>query len=937
MRLSVAALLLLIGSAAPPLGHARGKQESTPSAKKRELVAIKCGRIHTVSHGVIERGIIVVENGLIVDVIKGDRVPDGAKVIDASDQVVIPGLVDGNTWLADAGMSAETISPEVKAVDGIDPFAQNRRALEGGVTCVYVAPGSRRLVTGRGAVVKTAGAERVLRDTFGLHVILGNAVKNPPAIYKPTILPSADNPILPAKRQYPATRMGQLAELRKAFEAVSKLNGKPDLKNGWTADRLEAFAPVLSRKEPILVTANGADDIVKAVLLAESLGIKIVLVDAIEAHKVADFLAEKKVPVLLQLSYTPTGGYGIDEKRPQPENDADVKAAATLVKAGVPLALHAPGELTDLLFIAGTTVRWGLSEEDALRAITLRPAEFLGVSERVGSIERGKHADLVFLNADPFQAVALPQRVMVDGEFVYQRKSSDNKTYDIAIADASRSKDKDIVAIKCGKILSVTQGVIQDGLILISNGKITYVGRGQAIPKNAKIIDASSDVVIPGMIDLNSHLGFHVESSETGRAMDATPPQIQVPAVKLIRLDDPALKDAAAGGVTSILLAPRSTGPCSVVKLGGGADPVVREVGAYKFVVVGGTGAQDQMRQMLQRAKKYHDEWEAYEKALKEGKQEAPKVTTTTDPKADPISGTWKGMMESPDYGMKAEFTAEMKLVGTKVTATVTTDMGGNQDSDTVEGTFANDTLTLSGERDGAQITITMKLEAPNKLKGTWKVNMQGMELGGPIECSRVAGGEGQPSSQTSAKTDKKEPKKDETLDPFRPLFRKEIPALLETRDYAAIENAVKIFRDEFGLEFVLVGADDALQLGDLLFQKLASAAFGADFLARKRGAYVNIAEALASTGVPVAFYSDETSGTKLLPLTATYAVRYGLDPFDALKALTLHPSRMLGLQNRIGSLERGRDADVVIWSGEPFNLNSRVKKVIVNGKIVHE
>ena len=113
--------------------------------------------------------------------------------------------------------------------------------------------------------------------------------------------------------------------------------------------------------------------------------------------------------------------------------------------------------------------------------------------------------------------------------------------------------------------------------------------------------------------------------------------------------------------------------------------------------------------------------------------------------------------------------------------------------------------------------------------------------------------------------------------------------------------------------------------------------AVGPDFLIERRGAVVNVAEALASQGVTIGFASSAATGTRHLPLSAAYAVRNGLDPFDALKALTVSPARMLKLEGRLGSIERGRDADLVLWSGDPFAVTSRIRYVIIDGRIVHE
>ena len=135
-------------------------QEEKPVPSARSVTAIRCGRIYPVSGPMIERGVILVENGKIVDVVPGDRIPEGASIVDASGQVVVPGLVDASTWLAGPGAAEETIASEVKAVDGLDLFESNRSALSGGVTAAYVAPGARRLISGQGAVVKTAGKSR---------------------------------------------------------------------------------------------------------------------------------------------------------------------------------------------------------------------------------------------------------------------------------------------------------------------------------------------------------------------------------------------------------------------------------------------------------------------------------------------------------------------------------------------------------------------------------------------------------------------------------------------------------------------------------------------------------------------------------------------------------------------------------------------------------
>jgi imidazolonepropionase-like amidohydrolase len=245
-----------------------------------------------------------------------------------------------------------------------------------------------------------------------------------------------------------------------------------------------------------------------------------------------------------------------------------------------------------------------------------------------------------------------------------------------------------------------------------------------------------------------------------------------------------------------------------------------------------------------------------------------------------------------------------------------------------MEGTFDKGELVLQHVQGPVKTELALKLVEADHLKGTFKVTSPQGEVKGTMECRREA---------HAPKVELKEPKKEEALEPYRKLFAKEIPAIVEGRDVPAIENAAKAFRGDFGLECVLTGAHDAAFTSDLLFERGVGVAVGPDFLLERRGAIVNSAEALASQGVTIGFASSALSGTRHLPLSAAYAVRNGLDPFDALKALTVGPARMLRLEGRLGSIERGRDADLLLFSGDPFSMTSRVKYVIIDGRIVHE
>ena len=925
MRYLVLAALIAAGSRIPDPGL------------PRETLAIRAGKVYTVSGGIISPGVILIEDGKIVGVMPGTRVPDGARVIDAA--VVVPGLVDAFSTEAGTADAEESIAADVRAIDGYDMFADRRRTLAGGVTTTHVTPGSARLLSGQGAIVKAAGASheaRVLRASYGLRVTLGEAPKNPPGLFKPPIPPSSENPIKPMQRQYPATRMGEFAALRAHFDHVKKLaNGRSPLPR----EAVDVTREALDGRRPLLVSARAADDLIKAIRFSGEFGLRLVLVNADEAGEVADLLAEHKLPVLLDAGISPGQAHPGDDARPTGESRRSVTTAGALAKAGIRVALHSPedDDMRELLLIAAYAVRWGLPEDAALRAITLTPAEILGVAERVGSIEKGKDADLVLLNMEPLTGTAVVQKVLVDGALAYERNEGDVSTYRALTAEASKSRE--ILAIRGARILTVTGGVIPDGLILAEDGKIAYVGRPRPLPKGAKLIDATGLTAAPGLIDVQSHLGLHLDQNELAaryRQRGAVPSQAAGPLSDLIRLNDPEFAQVAGAGVTTILLAPEQSGTCSLVKLGGGPKgaSVVRPVAALKLQVQGGTLAYRQLKEQVERGKRYHEEWEAWEKAQKEQKEPPKPSAGGTPEKPDPITGAWDGTIVLTFGGqpMSQKFTADLKLNGTEVTGTMTGSAGGRSQSQEIQGTFEKDELKFSMRQMGAEASITLKVSGPDMLDGTFTANFQGQTINGTVSMTRTSSTPG--AAPAAAQ---KGPRKEDALEPYRGLLRREIPAICVARDLPAIENAVKVFRDDFNVEFFILGASEADFASHVIARGGAGAAFGPDAVRERRGGMTNLAEAVASTGVPIAFCSGAQSGTRHLPLQVVHAVRHGLDGFDALKAVTSNAARLLKADTRIGALERGRDADIVLYTGDPFLLTSRIRYVIIDGKIVHE
>jgi imidazolonepropionase-like amidohydrolase len=203
-------------------------------------------------------------------------------------------------------------------------------------------------------------------------------------------------------------------------------------------------------------------------------------------------------------------------------------------------------------------------------------------------------------------------------------------------------------------------------------------------------------------------------------------------------------------------------------------------------------------------------------------------------------------------------------------------------------------------------------------------------------------------ASSAAAKTDKKpeepkpptapeKPRVNDALEPYRALFGGQIPALVEARRADAIKLAVQIFRDEFKLRTVLLGAEDGFRVANLLAEKGLAVAVGPEFVQTVQDQTINTAQVLANRGIPFSFQSKATTGVKTLPLAVQYAVRCGLGSEDALAGLTSGPAKLLSIDNRIGTLAVGRDADLVVLSGPPFEASTRVLAVMIDGQWVFQ
>ncbi len=383
--------------------------------------------IYPVSGDPIEDGVLVVEGTRILDVGMRNQIsiPDNANVVDVTGKVIIPGMVDTHSHIGrgDGGDRSAPTHPDVRILDAIDAMNDSfMRARAGGITTVNIMPGSGHLMSGQTVYLKTRQAKTIYDMLLCDDVIAGicgglkmangtNSIGNPP---------------------FPQTRARSAAIVRQLYiqaqEYRDKLNAANDDPEKMPSRNLqmEILVEVLEGKRIVHHHTHRHDDIMTVLRLADEFGFRVVLHHVSEGWKVAEEIAEANVPASIILVDSPGGK--LEAVNLIYENGRDLE------QAGVVVAFHTDDPITDSrLFLrqAAIGVRSGMSKEKALEALTLAGARMLGMEDRIGSLEKGKDADLVILSGDPFSVYTHIEQTWVDGDIVYDRANPDHYKYAI--------------------------------------------------------------------------------------------------------------------------------------------------------------------------------------------------------------------------------------------------------------------------------------------------------------------------------------------------------------------------------------------------------------------------------------------------------------------------------------------------------------------------
>lgn len=383
-------------------------------------ILIKNGKIITMAGYIHEGGSVLLENGKIhaVGNIQVDEKKEDLMLIDAQGGWVMPGLIEAHCHMGiteekkgaegdDCNENVEPITPYLRGIDAINPMdAAFDDAVRAGITAALVGPGSSNVVGGQFALVKTKGRK------------IDDLIVKAPAAMKAAF---GENPKVNygGQGKMPVTRMAIAGMLRKELFAAKqyaekKKRGDRDFEEDF---QYESWLPVLNKEIPIKAHVHRVDDIFTAIRIAEEYDIRMTLDHCSEGHLIAEEIAASGMPAIVGPDFA-------SRSKIEVQNMA-FKTAGVLQKAGVLVAIttdHPVSIINSLPLCAGMAVKAGLPLMEGLKAITINPAIICGVSDRLGSLEIGKDADVVIYSGNPMEIFTETLCTIIDGKIVYRKE-----------------------------------------------------------------------------------------------------------------------------------------------------------------------------------------------------------------------------------------------------------------------------------------------------------------------------------------------------------------------------------------------------------------------------------------------------------------------------------------------------------------------------------
>ncbi len=403
---------------------AQGNSHQKAAPASGDVIALRGGKLLTMTHGVIENGVVVMQNGRISAVGGSNTaIPKGAKVIDVTGMTVYPGLIDSESHLGLTEVQADRMTNDtLEPSDEIMPHMHVYDAFHAetalipvtrinGITNAIVAPSEDDTLSGQDSMIQLAGKSAtemlIVRDIAMPFNFTGKQRRNQSF----------------EAAKFPFTRMGMAAQLRQAFldaqDYEQKLAAYDKKKSGDAEKagpppkrdlRLDALLPYLHGQKPVVLAAEEANDLQTAMDLARDFHLKVILNHVTHSNAVLDKVAASGFPVIVGPIY--------EQPKESDRYDAVYKVPAELAKRGVKIAFasYDAHNVRNLPYAAGYATAFGLPHDEALKALTINPAQIWGVEKDLGSLDVGKTANVVVANGDPLDVKTDVKHVFIDGE-----------------------------------------------------------------------------------------------------------------------------------------------------------------------------------------------------------------------------------------------------------------------------------------------------------------------------------------------------------------------------------------------------------------------------------------------------------------------------------------------------------------------------------------
>ena len=856
------------------------------------VVALRGGTVYTVTKGTIPNGTVVLRDGKIAAVGANVEIPAGAEVVDATGKHITPGIIDAHSHIAVDGINegGTTVSSMTGMADVLNPTDISiYRDLAGGLTVANVLHGSANPIGGKNAVIKLRwGAKRAQDLLFegampGIKFALG---ENPKDMTTGQV----------TVRRYPMTRQGVEYVIRDAFtrarayqrswQAYEKAKGThPDAIPPRRDLQLEPLVEIMEGKRLVHCHTYRADETLMMMRVAEEFGFKIATFQhVLEGYKVAKEMAAHGAG---GSTFADWWGYKIEADDAIPHNAAIMVRKGVLVSINSDSAEHARRLNTE----AAKTMRWGgLTEDEALALVTINPARQLRIDNKVGSLEVGKDGDVAVWTHHPLSSYAIADRVYIDGQEYYNRLGEETRLTELrkersALAAAERAGRGSPTGTqqqdeRRGEGGDDTRGPNAGNG---TNGA-SSAGSHPAAPLPVPQAPAQGAVLAITNARIFPVTAAPIEKGTIvirGNRIEAVGANVQVPqGAKVI--------DAKGGHVYPGFINARTT-------IGIGQN------GARGFDDI---SEMLDWNQQLRTRVAYHSESETIAVARGTG------VTTVgVAPTGGIMSGevaimnldgwTWEEATLRPNAGIAFNFPA---LAG-----------GGGRGGGGGGGGRGG-----RGGGEGADRTYDdIRRERDRRVDEVIRVLDQ---------------------ARAYAKASKDKPMNWE-LEALVPVVERRIPLLVSVAREQDIKDAVA-FSERAGVNIVLSGAVEANYTAQLLKDKNIPVILGNVLAMPSRedsfhASTYQLAGELAKAGVKFAFSSGDNQNVRLVPFQAAMSVAWGLDRDKAIRALTIDAAEILGVGNRIGSIEAGKDANLFIASGDPLEIRNPVTHVIIQGKDV--